>query len=92
MNWGSFLSRFTLQTKITVLVVVGLLSTIGVFTNLGLTALEKSTRTRLQERLVIARLVADYQDQVLMLALKRLEAAAGRVEPSAQPPLSGLEL
>ncbi len=77
---GRFLSKLTLKTEIGLIVVIGLLLVISVFGYLGLTALGRSTDARLQERLSIARLVADYQDQMLSLALKRLEAAAGSMD------------
>ncbi|MEK7777149.1 MAG: HAMP domain-containing protein, partial [Chloroflexota bacterium] len=77
---GGFLSNLTLKSKIGLIVVIGLLLVISVFGYLGLTALGRSTEARLQERLTIARLVADYQDEVLGLALKGLEVAAGSLD------------
>ena len=89
---GAFLAARTLRRKIGFIAIAGVLLAIGGFSYLGLTALDRSTQARLQERLTIARLVADYEDQVLGMALDNLESAARSLQYYESPATTGREL
>ncbi|MEE8318448.1 MAG: hypothetical protein V3R36_02285, partial [Dehalococcoidales bacterium] len=64
-----FLTNLTLGKKITLLTTIGLLLGVGIFSSLGMRAVNKATETMLQDRLTTARLVADYVDEALGRAL-----------------------
>ena len=71
-----FLTNLTLWKKITLLTTVGLLLGLGVFSSLGLRAVDRATEAMLQERLTTAGLVADYLDEALERALVELRRVA----------------
>ncbi|MFQ6121445.1 MAG: ATP-binding protein [Dehalococcoidales bacterium] len=74
------LTNLTLGKKITLLTTLGLLLGIGVFSSLGMGAVNKATETMLQDRLTTARLVADYLDEALGRALVELKNTAQMIE------------
>lgn len=80
-NPGSFPWDSSLQRRISVTVIVGLVLAMGILAYLGLTALDRSTQVRLQERLTIAQLAAEYETQVLTLALNSVVHAAALTAP-----------
>ncbi len=75
-----FLTNLTLWKKITLLTTLGLLLGVGVFSSLGMRAVNQATETMLQDRLTTARLVADYVDEALGRALTELENTAQLIE------------
>lgn len=75
-----FLTNLTLGKKITLLTTLGLLLGVGIFSSLGMRAVNEATETMLQERLTTARLVADYVDEALGHALDELENTAGKID------------
>jgi predicted DNA-binding protein len=77
-----FLTNLTLGKKITLLTTVGLLLGVGVFSSLGMRAVNRATETMLQDRLTTAHLVADYVDEALERALDELEDTALAVRAS----------
>ncbi len=64
-----FQTTLTLRKKVALLVAVGLLLGVGVFSFLSIQAVNQSTDAMLQERLTITLLIADYADEVLGRAL-----------------------
>ncbi len=75
-----FLADLTLRKKITLLTALGLLFGIGVFSFLGMRAVNQATETMLQDRLTTARLVADYLDEKLGHALNELKDTVQMIE------------
>jgi signal transduction histidine kinase/HAMP domain-containing protein len=75
-----FLTNLTLGKKITLLTTAGLLLGLGVFSSLGLRAVDQATETMLQDRLTTARLVADYLDEALGRALTELGNTAQMID------------
>lgn len=71
-----FLTNLTLWKKITLLTTVGLLLGLGVFSSLGLRAVDRATEAMLRERLTTAGLVADYLDEALERAIAELRRVA----------------
>jgi len=76
----TFLTNLTLWKKITLLTTVALLLGGGVFSFLGMRAVNQATETMLQDRLTTARLVADYLDETLGRALTELRNTAQVIE------------
>ncbi len=75
-----FLTNLTIWKKITLLTALGLLLGVGVFSSLGMRAVNQATETMLQDRLTTARLVADYLDETLGRALTELKKTAVSLE------------
>ena len=71
-----FLTNLTLGKKITLLTTVGLLLGVGVFSTLGMRAVDRATETMLQERMTTANMVADYVNEALERAFAELKEAA----------------
>jgi len=91
-----FLTNLTLGKKITLLTTLGLLFGVGVFSSLGMRAVNQATETMLQDRLTTARLVADYLDEALGRALMELRKTAQLIESdgaadSLEPEIEALE-
>ncbi|MEE8420155.1 MAG: ATP-binding protein [Dehalococcoidales bacterium] len=90
-----FLTNLTLGKKITLLTTIGLLLGVGIFSSLGMRAVNEATETMLQDRLTTARLVADYVDEALGRALSELENTARMVdgggEENLAAPVTALE-
>ena len=76
----TFLTNLTLGKKITLLTTLGLLLGVGVFSSLGMRAVNQATEAMLQDRLTTARLVADYLDEALGRALTELRNTAQMIE------------
>ncbi len=74
-----FFTNLTLGKKITLLTAVGVLLGVGVFSSLGMRAVDKATEAMLQDRLTTARLVADYIDETLGRAINELENTASMI-------------
>jgi signal transduction histidine kinase/HAMP domain-containing protein len=74
------LRRLTLAKKIAFLTTLGVLLGVGLFSFLGMRAVDQATETMLQDRLTTARLMADYVDEALARALNELTSTARRVE------------
>jgi len=92
----TFLTNLTLGKKITLLTTIGLLLGVGVFSSLGMRAVNQATETMLQDRLTTARLVADYVDEALGRALTELENTAQMIESDGakdnlEPQIQALE-
>ena len=92
----AFLTDLTLWKKITLLTTIGLLLGVGVFSSLGMRAVNQATETMLQDRLTTARLVADYVDEALGRALAELKNTAQMIESDGakdnlKPPIEALE-
>ena len=66
------LTNLTLGKKITLLTILGLLVGVGVFSTIGMRAVNQATETMLQDRLTTARLVADYITESLTRALNEV--------------------
>ncbi len=75
-----FLTNLTLGKKITLLTTLGLVFGVGVFSPLGMRAVNQATETMLNDRLTTARLVADYVDEALGRALSELKSTAQMIE------------
>ncbi len=75
-----FLTNLTLGKKITLLTALGLVVGVGVFSFLGMRAVNQATEAMLQDRLTTARLVAGYVDEVLGRALFELKNTAQMIE------------
>ncbi|MBI4303207.1 MAG: HAMP domain-containing protein, partial [Chloroflexi bacterium] len=71
-----FLTNLTLGKKIAFLTTVGLLFGVGVFSFLGMRAVNRATETMLQDRLTTAGLVADYLDEALGRAVNEVKNTA----------------
>ncbi len=74
------LSNLALQKKISLLVLVGLVVGLGLFSWLGIQSLRESTDRVLAERLTIARIMADHLDETLTHTLTHLQSAAGLID------------
>jgi signal transduction histidine kinase/HAMP domain-containing protein len=66
-----------LQAKMTLLVVMGLIALVGIFGFLGVGAVRESTDRTLQERVVLAELIAAHMDQALENVEGTLVGTAG---------------
>jgi len=80
----TFLNNLTLGKKITLLTALGLLLGVGVFSSLGMRAVNQATEAMLQDRLTTAGLVADYIDGALGTAINELAGTAQSIE-NTQP-------
>ncbi len=69
------LGKLTLQKRITLLVLAGLTAGLGLFSWLGVQSLEASTERILEERLDIARLMANHLDETLIYIKVQLKNA-----------------
>ena len=92
----TFLTNLTLGKKITLLTTLGLLLGVGVFSSLGMRAVNQATEAMLQDRLTTARLVADYVDEALGRALIELKNTAQMIEgdgskSNPEPQIEALE-
>ncbi|MBI2832277.1 MAG: HAMP domain-containing protein [Chloroflexi bacterium] len=76
----TFLTNLTLGKKITLLTALGLLFGVGVFSSLGMRAVNQATETMLQEQLTTARLVAGYVDEALDRAVTELRNTSQAVD------------
>ncbi len=76
----TLLTNLTLGKKITLLTTLGLLFGVGVFSSLGMRAVNQATEAMLQDRLTTARLVADYLDEALGRSLTELKNTARMIE------------
>ncbi|HEY81899.1 MAG TPA: GAF domain-containing protein [Dehalococcoidia bacterium] len=74
------LSDLTLRKRIIILTVLALLLGAGLFSFLGMRAVDQATETMLQDRLTTARLMADYIDDALGRALAELVRCAQAVQ------------
>ncbi len=75
-----FLANLTLGKKITLLTTLGLLLGVGVFSSLGMRAVNQATEAMLQDRMATAHLVADYMDEALGRALTELKNSAQMIK------------
>ncbi len=75
-----FLANLTLGKKITLLTALGLLLGVGVFSFLGIRAVNQATEAMLQDRLTTAQIVADYLDEALGRAIIELKNTAQMIE------------
>lgn len=75
----SFLNKLTLGKRISLLLATGLIIGIGVYSFLGIRAVNQATEVTLGDRLTTARLVAGYLDDIMGRALSELELAAGGI-------------
>lgn len=90
------LTNLTLGKKITLLTALGLLVGFGVFSTLGMRAVNQATETMLQDRLTTASLVADYLDDALGHALTELNDTAAMIKTNQtqeelEPQIEALE-
>ncbi len=76
----TFLTNLTLGKKITLLTTLGLLLGVGIFSSLGMRAVNQATEAMLRDRLTTAQLVADYLDETLGRALSELKNVAQTIE------------
>ena len=76
----TFLNNLTLGKKITLLTTLGLLIGFGVFSSLGLRAVNQATEAMLQDRMTTARMVAGYVDEALGRALSELQNTAQAIQ------------
>ena len=74
------LGTLTLPKKITLLTILGLFVAIGIFSYLGIRAVNQATEAMLQDRLTTAHLIADYVDEALGHALTELGNTAEAIE------------
>ena len=79
-----FLTNLSLWKKITILTAIGLALGVGVFSTLGMRAVNEATEAMLQERLTTANLVADYVDEALVRAVNALENSARLIGTNSQ--------
>ncbi len=84
-----FLSRLTLPRRIGLLMFLGLFLGTGAFAFLSLQALNRSTETRLQERMDIARLVADQEGRTLQAALNIIEGVSAAADSQTEEIIAG---
>ena len=75
-----FLTNLSLWKKISILTAFGLALGVGVFSSLGMRAVNQATEAMLQDRLTTAHLVAGYVDEALVRALNELKISAQSVE------------
>lgn len=80
----NFLTNLSLWKKITILTTIGLALGAGVFSTLGIRAVNEATEAMLQDRLTTAHLVADYVDESLVQALNGLNNSAQIIEADEQ--------
>ena len=81
------LPNLSLQKKISLLVLAGLAVGLGLFSWLGIQSLKDSTDRALNERLTIARIMADHLDETLAHTLTHLQGVADlidRLPPEAE--------
>ncbi|MFC1905289.1 hypothetical protein ACFLXL_00590 [Chloroflexota bacterium] len=69
----TFLHNLSLWKKITLLTTIGLTLGVGVFSFLGIGAVNQATEAMLKDRLTTAQLVADYIDESLSRTLNEIE-------------------
>ncbi|OGO24992.1 MAG: hypothetical protein A2144_10410 [Chloroflexi bacterium RBG_16_50_9] len=74
-----FLDKLTLGKKISFLLAAGLVVGIGVFSFLGIRAVNQATEVMLEDRLTTAHLVADYLDNTLGQAMSEVEIVARKL-------------
>ncbi len=74
------LTNLSLWTKITLLTSFGLALGVGVFSTLGMRAVNEATDAMLQDRLTTASLIADYVDESLARATNELQRTAQLLE------------
>ena len=72
--------NLSLRGKLALLTALGLVVGIGVFSFLGIRAVNQSTDVMLQERLTVARIVADYLDEEIERALSELKNTAQHID------------
>src|SRR4030065_294051 len=89
----AFLDRLTLGKKIASLLAAGLVIGIGVFSFLGINAVNQATDAMLADRLTTAHLIVGYMDDALEKAQTELAITAGKMgagpedaEPEAHLP------
>lgn len=78
----NFLTDMSLWKKIIILTICGLVVGVGVFSALGMKAVNEATEATLQERLTIARLVAGYVDEALIRAQNEMDDSVSQIEVS----------
>jgi len=74
-----FLNQLTLGKKIFLLLALGIVLGIGVFSFLGIRAVNQATEAVLSDRLTTANLVAGYLDETLGQTQEALQATAGAI-------------
>jgi signal transduction histidine kinase len=79
-----FLDTLTLGKKIFLLLALGLVVGIGLFSFLGIRAVNQATDAMLADRLTTANLVAGYLDETLGHTLAALQATAGAIGAGTQ--------
>lgn len=82
----TLLTDLTLGKKITLFTAIGLLFGVGVFSTLGMRAVEQATETMLQDRLTTAQLVAGYIDDALAHAVTELQDTAAALDSASLTP------
>ena len=70
-------TNLSLQKKIGLLVLTGLTVGLGLFSWLGIQSLKENTQRALDERLIIARIIANLLDKTLTDTIQHLSTAAG---------------
>ncbi|MFQ5996786.1 MAG: GAF domain-containing protein [Dehalococcoidales bacterium] len=75
-----FPTRLTLAKKTVLFTTLGLLLGVGLFSFLGIRAVNQATDTMLQDRMTTTRLVADYLDEALGRSLSELANTAQMME------------
>lgn len=70
-------TNLSLQKRIGLLVAAGLIIGLGLFSWLGLQSLKENTQRTLDQRLAVARIMANNLDETLMHAVSHLENTAG---------------
>ncbi len=82
----TFWLNIGLKTKMTLMALVGLTALVGMFSFMSTLAAHEMTDRTLQERIILAQLVANHTDYVLGNVRAQLESAAGRTAvPLADP-------
>ena len=81
----TFLGKLSLGKKISLLLVLGLVLGISVFSFLGMRAVNQATEVMLEDRLTTAHLVAGYLDETLERALTELGSAARSIGGDGSP-------
>lgn len=72
----ALLTNLTLQKKISLLVLGGLVAVLGLFSWLGVQSLNESVERTLNERLTVARMMANHLDETLTYVLQQLQNSA----------------
>lgn len=82
----ALLANLTLQKRVSFVVLAGLIIGLGLFSWLGIQSLNQSTQRILDERLTIARLMANYLDETLGYVLAQLQNTnfSDRLPPEGQ--------